>query len=67
MNVIIWNDRPSPFDTFGVERIWFEKSTVCYTIATDGSNGRNVYHAKMKEIDVILSDEAYAKAGRNRG
>lgn len=57
---IIWSDKPSPFDTRNVSRVWFERSTVLYTVGEDFTTLR----AKQSEIHAILDDAAYTKTGR---
>jgi hypothetical protein len=55
MNVL-WVGKPSHYDTRNVERLWFEGRRMLYTVWGDN----HVYERKASEVEVVLSDEAYA-------
>jgi hypothetical protein len=58
---IIWTDKPSNYDTRSITRVWFEKMGVRYTLADDVNY---VYSAKLRDVQMILDDAAYALTGR---
>jgi hypothetical protein len=60
MMTILWNNKPSSFDTLNVDKIWFERTGVRFHVA--GVDG--VQTAKLSEVSIILSTEAYAATGR---
>lgn len=63
MNVIVWNDKPANYDIHNVERIWFVKSMMHYTVA---GSGNFVYKAPVRTVDTIVPEEVYRGRPRSK-
>ena len=57
---ITWIGLASNHDTRLVTRVWFDKGNIHYTVAGE----RSPFCRKIKDVEMILDDSAYAMAKR---